>query len=88
MDNIVEEKVLEEKINKIVQEAYVKGIQYAQEELESKEYLSYKDVREIYNISRNTINKWVELGLPMYKIDKLQFIKRSEINNFIDSHQV
>lgn len=55
----------------------------------SKEYFSIPEAMEYLNISRNTLmNNFVARGLPLYRIENKQFIKKSEIHKFIEAHQI
>lgn len=55
-----------------------------------KDYLTLDEVVETYiDISKSTLEKWIkEKGLPLYKIDGKQFVKKVELYAFIDKHQV
>lgn len=72
-----------------VQEIYMNAIQTAQRDVGViRTYLSIDEVCQLMNISRNTLNTWLELGLPKYRIGNKQYIKKTELDKFISKHQV
>lgn len=78
-----------EAINKSIRTMYNEAIQQAQRDIGvNKEYLTIGEVIKLMGISRNTLTTWLENGLSKYKIDRKQYIKRSELYKFIDRHQV
>lgn len=79
-----------DELNKSVQAIYADAIQTARQDIGViREYLSINEVCELLGISRNTLNdNFIEKGLPKYKIGRRQFIKKSELNEFISKHQI
>lgn len=72
-----------------VQSIYLEALNTARNDIGAiREYLSIEEVCKLMHISRNTLKNWIELGLPRYQIEGKQFIKRTELNNFISQHQV
>lgn len=72
-----------------VQEIYMNAIQTAQRDVGViRTYLSIDEVCQLMDISRNTLNTWFELGLSKYRIGNKQYIKKSELDEFISKHQV
>lgn len=72
-----------------VQTIYKQAIQTARNDIGViREYLSIEEVCELMGISRNTLGNWLSSGLPKYKINNKQYIKRTELNRFISKHQI
>ena len=68
---------------------YQQGFEQAQRDANvNNEYLSFGQAAELVSISRNTLSKWIELGLPTYAIDGKKIIKRSELQKFISQHKI
>lgn len=68
---------------------YQQGFEQAQRDANiNKEYLSFGQATEFVSISRNTLSKWIELGLPTYVIDGKKIIRRSELKQFIEEHRI
>lgn len=54
----------------------------------TKEYLSFNEVTSnVLDVSRGTLEKWIETGLPVYKIDAKRYFKRADLYNFIEKHK-
>lgn len=78
-----------EELNKSIRNIYSEAIKEAQRNAGiNKEYLTIEEAMKLMGISRNTLTTWLENGLPKYKIDRKQYIKKSELYKFIDRHQV
>lgn len=78
-----------EELNRSIKKIYIETIQEAKRDAGiNKEYLTITEATELIGISRNTLTTWLENGLPKYKIDRKQYIKKSELYKFIDRHQV
>lgn len=55
----------------------------------NKEYFSIPEAMEYLDVSRNTLmNNFIARGLPLYRIENKHFIKKTEIHNFIEAHQI
>lgn len=55
----------------------------------SKEYLTIPEALKYIDVSRNTFtNNFIDKGLPTYQIEGKAYVKKSEINNYIESHRV
>lgn len=54
-----------------------------------KEFLTVKEAQEYTSTSNNTfVNRFISEGLPIYKIGNKQYVKKSELNNFISQHRI
>ncbi|TKX31142.1 helix-turn-helix domain-containing protein [Campylobacter estrildidarum] len=54
-----------------------------------KKYLTIKDLEILYNIKRNTQNKYrTEKKIPYFKVGKNIFYDRQEIDKWFLSHRV
>lgn len=54
-----------------------------------REYLSVREACQFVSVSNNTfMNNFIGEGLPVYKIGSKQYIKKSELNNFISQHRI
>lgn len=72
-----------------VQAIYLEAIQTARRDIGVlREYLSIEEVCELMDISRNTLGNWLEIGLPKYRINNKQYIKKSDLDKFVSQHQV
>lgn len=72
-----------------VKNLYLEAIDQARRDMSiTKEYLTLNEVMEYMQVSRNTLSKWLLNGLNIYRIDNKQYIKKSDLHNFIDSHQI
>lgn len=47
------------------------------------EFMSEKDVMKTLGVGMYTMRKWYEMGLGLCKIDDKKFIKKSELNAFL-----
>jgi len=73
-----------------IEEVYHRAIEQARRDVGViREYLSVKETCKILNITRNTLHtNYIEQGLQKYKIGNKIFIKKSELHEFINKHQV
>ena len=72
-----------------VKNSYLEALEQARRDMSiTKEYLTVQETMKYMEISRNTLNKWLLEGLNIYRIDNKQYIKKSDLHNFIDQHQV
>ena len=54
-----------------------------------KEFLTIKEACEYATVSNNTFTtNFIGAGLPVYKIGNKQYVKKSELNNFISQHKI
>ena len=54
-----------------------------------KEYLTNKEACEYVSVSNNTFSThYIGNGLSIYKIGNKQYVKKSELNNFISQHKI
>lgn len=71
-----------------VKNLYLEALEQARRDMSiTKEYLTVIETMEYMQISRSTLNKWLLEGLSIYRIDNKQYIKKSELHNFIEQHQ-
>lgn len=76
-------------LNEQVQSVYLQAMETARKDIGViREYLSIDEVCKLMDISRNTLGNWLESGLPKYRINNKQYIKKSELDKFIANHQV
>lgn len=53
-----------------------------------KTYLSINEITSYYlDVTRPTIMAWIKKGLPTYEIEGKRYIKRSELDEFIERHK-
>lgn len=52
------------------------------------EFISEKDAMKILGIGIFTLRKWYNMGLNRYKIDDKKFLKKSELNEFLEKFMV
>ena len=51
--------------------------------------LRIKDVAELLNVSETTIRRWISEGkIPNYRINQHYYFARTEIENWVISHQL
>ena len=50
------------------------------------QFINKKDVCAGLHISGDTFDKWAGLGLPTYRIGRLIFVRRDDVDTFIESH--
>lgn len=75
-ENTIEE-ILEKKIE-----------QLSPKELKTeREWMKQKEVCEQLNISYNTLQKWIVLGLKISQVEGITLINREEINRFLRNHE-
>lgn len=48
------------------------------------EFIPEKDVMKTLGVSIFTLRKWYDMGLNRYKIDDKKYLKKSELNCFIE----
>lgn len=54
-----------------------------------KKYLNIPEALEYTGVSRNTFTKnFIDGGLPTYQVEGKTYVKKSEINEFIESHKI
>ncbi len=86
--NILSEE-FEAGIRSAVREQFKESFtEYLAQESNEKGWLSLDRASQYADCSINTIRKWVRMGLNLYQIDGTMRIKRSELDEFIESHLV
>ncbi|MGT2744107.1 helix-turn-helix domain-containing protein [Streptococcus phocae subsp. phocae] len=63
-------------------------VEFLSTESAEKCWLSIDSAAHYADCSSNTIRKWLKMGLNLYKIDGTKRINKSELDDFIESHQV
>lgn len=53
-----------------------------------KPYLNKKEACEYIGISFNTLKKFEEMGLPVTNINGMQFIRKMDIDEFMEEHTI
>ena len=54
-----------------------------------KEFLTIQEALKFANVSRNTFNNnFIAKGLPIYQVEGKTYVKKSEINDFIEKHRI
>lgn len=74
-----------------VRKAYSEAIEQARRDVGLiKEFYRYKECLEVLNIGSLTTFKanYIDQGLPTYKIGNSVYVKKTELNNFIEQHQI
>lgn len=56
--------------------------------LAMKQTLTENDVKHQYEVSRNTIIKWRNDGLPVIKCGNKTYYRRSDIEAFLDKYEI
>lgn len=70
-------------------EVYKSAIEIAKRDsLVLVDFVSISQACKLYSISNNTLTNWLAKGLPAYQIDGKKYLKRSEINKFIEKHEI
>lgn len=77
-------------LQKSVEVVYSNAIETARRDVGIiREYLTIDEACELMSISRNTlIRQYLEKGLPKYVIGNRQYVKREELNEFVEKHEV
>ena len=72
-----------------IQKVYVKATEKAREDtILLKTYLSINEITSYYlDVTRPTIMAWIKKGLATYEIEGKGYIKRSELDEFIERHK-
>lgn len=79
---------IKEEIKKDVHDAYISGIEEGKRDaLVTKEWLTPNEVKEMLKLSTNTLNNWISKGLPVAVVESKRYIRRQEINQFLEKHQ-
>ncbi|MFZ2089656.1 MAG: helix-turn-helix domain-containing protein, partial [Desulfobaccales bacterium] len=47
------------------------------------EYLRLADLTAYASVSKNTLKKWVECGMPVYRVGRCVMFKRSEFDQWM-----
>lgn len=56
--------------------------------LSHKEYLTIPEALTWFNISRPTLNDWLDLGVPLYRIQSKNYVKKSECEALIERNKI
>ncbi len=49
----------------------------------SAEYLSLTELSKYCSVGKKTLNKWINRGMPVYRIGRLVRVKKSEFDNWM-----
>jgi len=49
----------------------------------SVEYLSLADLAKHCSVGKKTLNKWINRGMPVYKVGRLVRVKKSEFDHWM-----
>ena len=73
-----------------LKDVYAEAMAEAKREVSwMKEYLTIKEACEYVSVSNATfLTHYTGNGLPTFKIGNKQYVKKSELNNFISQHRI
>lgn len=82
-------KAFYDEMNNNVRKVYLEAIEKARADtIMLKTYLSINEITTQYlDITRPTIMAWVKKGLPTYEVEGKKYIKRIDLDNFIEKHK-
>lgn len=52
------------------------------------EYMSLKECCQYLGVSRNTLKKFISLGLKVFTVDGVQKISKSEVKKFVEKNSI
>lgn len=83
-------KEFSEELEKTIGEAYKNAIEQSRKDAGiNVEYLSKRQVMELYDISNNTLmDVWVSNGLEIFRVSGKIYFSRKKINQFIEQHKI
>lgn len=64
---------------------------FIQEEIKKNnlpEYMSLGECCQYIGISRNTLKKFIDMGLKVFAVDGVQKISKSEVKKFVEKHSI
>jgi len=81
---------LEDEFRQSIQEIYKTAIDEARRDVGLlKEFLTVQEASELIQVSKSTfIRNFIDEGLDVYKIETKTFVKKSELNQFIENHKI
>lgn len=80
---------LEDEFRQSIQEIYAEAIAKARADAGFKEFLTLQECCKLLDVSKSTLlRNFVERGLPTYKIESRMYIQKTELHEFIKSHQI
>ncbi|MXQ48135.1 DNA-binding protein [Streptococcus pneumoniae] len=86
--NILSEE-FESGIRMVVKDQFKESfIEFLERESDGRGWLSISKAAHHACVSDNTIRKWLKEGLNLYQIDGTKRIKKSELDEYIESHLV
>ena len=53
----------------------------------TKKFLTIEEVMQLYSVSRGTITKWIENGLPISKLDNKRYIEKEDLHDYIRQYK-
>ncbi len=88
MKAIFSEALLTE-LHDTVKGVYIEALEQARRDSAiTKEFLTFEEAADYINASKATLTKWLEYGLNVYQIGNKRYIKKSELHEFIERHQL
>jgi len=81
---------LEDEFKRSIQEIYKTAIDEARRDAGLlKEFLTLQEASELMEVSKSTfIRNFIDEGLDIYKIASKTYVKKSELNQFIENHKI
>ena len=76
----------EKQIETVVFKGMEKSIEKYIERMTTKEWMNMKEAQEYIGVSFNTLQKFRQMGLPVFEIDGVKRISKTEIDNFLQKH--
>ena len=74
---------------KSLQVVYNEAIEQARRDMAIvKEYLSVPEAMSLFDVSRATLNAWIEQGLNLYQISGKRYVRKSEVEDWINKHKI
>ncbi|UUV98400.1 helix-turn-helix domain-containing protein [Vagococcus luciliae] len=76
---------------KFVSDAVIELKPFIQEEIKKTnlpEYMSLGECCQYIGVSRNTLKKFIDMGLKVFSVDGIQKISKQEVRKFIENHSI
>lgn len=79
-----------DRLKEELKDVYVSAMEEAKRDFGyMKEYLTIREACEYVSVSNNTFTThYIGNELPVYKIGNKQYIRKSELNQFISQHRI
>lgn len=72
---------------KVFKELALKVVEDVESGYNIKPYMNKKEAAEYIGVSFNTLKKFEREGLPVIEVDGVMLIKKSDIDEFLDSYK-